>query len=71
MMQAIAPIESHQIKPEVAQCVRELPGKTTNESNANRQPGCSGQKVLRAKSHHLAEIAHGALAGVALPRSGR
>src|ERR1700678_1446441 len=60
-----------QINPKVAQRVGELPGKASNEGDAHGQTRGASQKVLRAESDHLAEIAHRVLARVSLPGRSR
>src|ERR1017187_1603126 len=60
-----------EINPKVAQRVGELPGKAADKGNPHGQPRGASQEVLRAESHHLAEIANRVLASVGLPSSGR
>jgi hypothetical protein len=56
-----------QINPEVTDRRRRAPAEPPDEGHQRRHPGRRRGEVLHGEAQHLGEIAHGALAAVALP----
>src|ERR1700744_6189884 len=59
-----------EVDPEVSEHPAGFSREAPHKGDANRQTSSPGQEVLYAKTHHLAEIAHGAFARVSLPCGG-
>src|SRR5277367_2105991 len=59
------------IYPEISQRLRSFPRQSSHKCDTHREARGSGQKVLRAETHHLAEIAHGVFSPISLPCCGR
>src|SRR4029077_5444496 len=58
-----------QIEPKVTELRRPFPRVAPNESDANSETRCAGEKVL-SREQQLAEVAHGRLTGIRLPCGG-
>ena len=56
-----------EIGPEVADAARFLAGEAANQRDQHRHPGRRRDEILHREPQHLRQVAHRALAGVALP----
>src|SRR5215510_4221718 len=58
-----------EIDPKITQPSDALTDQATNECDADREPGCTGEEILYSQPDHLTEIAHGGLTAIGLPGS--